>query len=152
MSSTELMVEASPQGPWQLKKLTELHKQAAALLAQGVGRQTVATACDFTPEYITMLQQQPLFIGYVKEMTAAAATRLEALFDESVEVIADTMKNGTEDGKLKAVKLQLEATGRVGQNAERERTPGDSDRLSVLAERLVSLLATQRRRVFENET
>lgn len=143
------IAEDSPS--WQLRKLSEKHKLAAALLAQGLGRASVASACDFTPEYITMLQRQPLFIQYVQDMTAAAAVRLEALFDQSVEIIADTLSNGGAEEKLKAARLQLEATGRIGKNAERGKSDGDDDSLEHLAERLVSLLDHNRKRVINGE-
>src|SRR6266850_8512765 len=147
---TQLPAEAENEAAVVLQKLSERHKTAAALLAQGIQRQVIAAAVNYTPEYITWLQRQPLFITYVREMSAAAATRLEAMFDQSVDVIAETMQHGTEDGKLKAVKMQLEATGRVGRDAERDR-PQSGDRLDMLAERLVTLLQTQRKRVYDGE-
>lgn len=130
--------------PVQLQKLSERHKQVAALLAQGVPRQVIAEIVQYTPEYITWLQRQELFAEYVKEMTAAASVRLEALFDKSVEVIAENLNAGGEIG-LKAARLQLEATGRVG----REKAPAgpsetSEERLEALAQRLVRLLHAKR--------
>lgn len=133
---------------WQLKKLNPNHKQAAALLAQGVDRGTIAAVCDFTPEYVTFLGRQPLFKSYVQEMSQYTQQRLEALFEKSVDVISDNLKTGGELG-LKAAKLQLEATGRVGRF---QVTPGEGpggDKLELLAERLVGLLHNQRRRTFD---
>lgn len=141
--------EPTPQ-PWRMKELSEKHKTVAALLAQGLGRQEVAAAAGFTPEYISMLQNQPLFADYVREMTAAAATQLEALFCKSTDVIAEAMVAGNIDERLKAAKLQMEATGRIGRNAEQER-PQQGDRLDVLADRLLALLQTQRKRVFDGQ-
>lgn len=136
-------LEGSPG--WQLQKLSQRHKSIAALLAQGVQRQVIAAAVGVTPEYITMLSRQPLMLAYIKEMSAVNAMRLEAMFEQSVEVIADTMNNGTEDGKLKAAKLQLEATGRVGRfQVEPPSGGGAGDRLEKLAERLVGFLHTRR--------
>ena len=138
--------------PWELKKLSPAHKQAAALLAQGLGRPLIAAACDFSPEYVTYLARQPLFVQYLREMTAAAQVRLDALFDQSVDVIADTLVNGGVEEKLKAARLQMEATGRVGrlQGTERPAQEGP-DRLEQLAERLVSLLHKQRQRTFTSD-
>lgn len=143
------MLPEPPSEGWQLKKLTEKHKEVAALLAQGTSRLLVAAATDFTPEYITMLQRQPLFIAYLQAMTEAAQVQLEAMFCQSVETIGETLRNGTEDGKLKAAKLQGELTGRLGSHENQEKKPS-GDRLPELAERLVSLLQSQRKRVFEN--
>lgn len=144
-----LAVEAEGQG-LQLQKLSERHKTAAALLAQGVARQTVAQAVQYTPEYVTWLQRQPLFIQYVKEMNQAAAVQLEAMFARSVEVISEGMNSGGEVG-LKAARMQLEATGRIGrERSVREGGDPSADRLSVLAERLIGLLDKQRGRTFEH--
>ena len=98
----------------ELKTLSPKHRQVAALVAQGVDRRTIAAACDYVPEYVTWLQGQPLFIEYIKTMNLAVATRLEALFTKSVDVINDAMEQGNVDERLKGAKLQLEATGRIG--------------------------------------
>lgn len=127
-----------------LQKLSPTHKQVAALVAQGVDRRTIAAACNFTPEYVTWLQGQPLFITYIKEMNKAVGTQLEAMFAQSVGVISDAMAAGNMDERLKGAKLQLEATGRVGRFATTSPETGSEDRLSVLSERLLGLLEKQR--------
>lgn len=137
-------VESPPEPGWLLQKLSPKHKTAAALLAQGVGRAVIAEVCDCTPEYITMLGRQPLFRAYIKEMSQFTEARLEALFDSSVNVMAEAMLTGSNDDKLKAAKLQLEATGRVGRFQERGREDPGNERLEQLAERLVGLLHRQR--------
>ena len=100
--------------PVELKKLQQWHKTALSLLAQGLGRGAIAEACDCTPEYITMLAKQPVCQAYLKEMQEFADTRFQALTEQSVEAIADTLVNGGIEEKLKAARLQMEATGRVG--------------------------------------
>ena len=91
-------------------------------------------------------------IQYVKEMSVAVGLRLEAMFSQSVEVIADTMQNGTEDGRLKAAKLQLEATGRVGRfQVEPHGGSCGGDRLEQLAERLVGFLHKRRAETIDGE-
>mgnify|MGYP003394010175 FL=1 len=138
---------------YELKKLSPRHRDVASLLAQGVQRQVIAAAVNVTPEYVTWLSRQPLMIQYVKEMSVAVGLRLEAMFSQSVEVIADTMQNGTEDGRLKAAKLQLEATGRVGRfQVEPHGGSGGGDRLEQLAERLVGFLHAKRSKTYEGET
>lgn len=146
---TEL--QSLPAEPIELKKLSPKHQQVAALLAQGVDRRTIAAACDYTPEYVTWLQRQPLFMAYVKEMNVAVAVRLEALFTKSVDVINETMENGGEEARLKAAKLQLEATGRVGRFQTVPPEGGGTDRLEQLSERLLDLLKRQRSAVYDQD-
>ena len=143
--------ELAPAEPIELKKLSPRHMQVAALIAQGVDRQTVAVACSFTPEYVTWLQRQPLFKEYIKDMSAAVHTRLEALFSKSVDVIADAMNEGNVDERLKGAKLQLEATGRVGRFQTQAPIGGGQDRLDQLSERLLGLLQRQRSVTYEAE-
>lgn len=143
--------ESHPAPAIELKKLSPKHQQVAALLAQGVDRRTIASACDFTPEYVTWLTRQPLFREYIKGMSEAVAVRLEALFSKSVDVIEDSMENGNIDEKLKGAKLQLEATGRVGRFQTQVPEGGGQDRLEQLSTRLLDLLKTQRRIVYEHE-
>lgn len=145
--------EANSEGPAplpiELKKLSQRHKNAAALLAQGVDRQCIAAAVEYTPEYITWLQRQPLFITYVKEMSVAAGTRLEAMFSQSVEVIAKGMQYGTTEEQLRAAKLQMEATGRIGRYQVPTKGDEAGDRLEHLADRLVDLLHRKRTKTYE---
>jgi DNA-binding CsgD family transcriptional regulator len=130
---------------WQMKALKPRHRQIASLLAQGAKRQEIAAAMGVTPEYVTMLQQQPLMKDYIREMCEVVGVRFEALFGQAVEVISDVMKNGNDSNRLKAARLQMEGTGRVG---SRDRRPsGDSgaeSRLEKLAERLLYLQSGKR--------
>jgi len=78
--------------------------------------------------------------AYIAEMCDVVGTRMEALFAKSVDVIAETLDKGSESGKLKAVRLQLEATKRIGRSdgiVGLDR--GNTDRLEKLAERLIQL-------------
>lgn len=129
---------------WQLKTLSPKHKQAMALLAQGLDRVSIAEYCQFTPEYITMLARQPLCRAYLKEMSDYADAQLVGLSEASVGAIADTLRLGTADERLKAARLQMEATGRIGRGRPDENVavPGQ---LEALAERLTSLLSKARK-------
>lgn len=100
--------------PFQLKNLSPKHKQVAALLAQGLGRGKISELVKITPEYVTMLSKQPLFMAYVKEMTQFTDVRLQALFEKGVDVVADLMITGTEDTKLRAAQTVLKAVGKDG--------------------------------------
>lgn len=135
---------------WVIKQLRPQHKQAASLIAQGMKYKEVASIMDFTPEYISMLMAQPLFRSYVDEMCKVAGTRLEAMFPKAVEVIAEVMERGSEKGKLAAVRLQLEATKRIGRPDTSPRGVEDNvGRLEKLAERLVALQSNVRARLIK---
>lgn len=128
------------QMQWELKKLKPVHQQVAALLAQGMPNVDIARIAGITPQYITMLLKQPLFKQYLSEKCEAVGVRLEALFEQSVEVIAETLKNGSEGGKLKAARLQFEATKRIGRgDVTIVDGAGALDRLERLAGRLTAL-------------
>jgi hypothetical protein len=124
-----------------LQKLNTKHKEALALVAQGMPLNRVGPLVGYTKEYVGMLLRQPLAKEYLAKMNEAVGTRLEAMFEQSVEVIADTMKNGSNGEKLKAARLQLEATKRIGRGDTFAVIAQNSDeRLGRLADRLVSLL------------
>lgn len=135
----------------QLKELSPVHKTVAALLAQGVDRVSCAAAADLDPGYITWLGGDPLFIQYVREMSKLAETRLEAMFTSSVDVIADGLSNGNSEDKLKAARLQMEATGRIGKDRRMPDSGEGTDHLNVLAERLVKLINNTRERTINGE-
>ncbi len=139
---------------WELKKLKPKHLQICSLLAQGFKHVQIAALVDVTPQYITMLLQQPLIIGECQRLAAIAGTRLEALTEKSVDVIAETLENGNYKEKLQAARLQMEATHRIGRPDPTRGSQGvDADRLLTLSSRLVDLLQTQRKatNVFEGE-
>lgn len=143
--------DEAPPPEIKLKKLAPRHKQVISLMAQGLDRVSVGIATDFTPQYVTWLMKQEVCQDYLREIVAVAEAQLQAQFCVAVDVIGDTMKNGTEDGKLKAAKLQLEATGRVGKLQQPTAPAVEGDRLNTLAERLVGLLKQTQGRVVNGE-
>lgn len=134
-------VAAEPQssGGWELKELKQKHKDVAVLFAQGMKNVDIAKMCDITPEYVHMLLKQPLVRAYIQEMCEIVGVRMDALFAKSVDVIADTLQNGSEAGKLKAARLQLEATKKIGAGSQLSVVMPNVDRLEKLAERLIGL-------------
>jgi len=124
----------------KLHTLSEKHKMVASLMAQGLGRSEIASAIGYTPEYITWLTRDPLFKNYLQEMSEHTDARLEAMFDQVADVVSDGMRNGSMDERLKAARLLLEVTGRVGK-FDRPYAAMDSslERLNILAERLLKL-------------
>ena len=143
----------APPGVYQLKALSPRHKQVAALLVQGVERQVIAQLTEFEPEYITWLGRQPLVVAYLRELEEYANIRLVALADKRTDVISNILDTGSNEDRLKAAKLQMEATGLIG----RPREPGkgseesEDERLARIGARLVNLLQVQRGRVFNGE-
>lgn len=136
----------------QLAELSPKHRGVAALLAQGAPREVAAAAFDYTPEYVTWLGGDPLFQQHIREMNKLVDSRLALLYERSVDVIAEQMLNGSGEEKLKAARLQLEATSRIGNN---RRDPGEGeqapDYLELLSQRLVKLLHQQQGRTFDAE-
>ena len=112
----------------------------------------IAQALDYTPEYVTMLQRQPLIREYIKEMNEAVSLRLEAMFDKTVDVISDQMTTGNGSEKLAAARLHLEATKRIGRIQADAPMPQEDDRLERLAQRLESLLNKHKGVIYDAQT
>ena len=142
---------AVPKVRWELKELKPLHRQVASLVAQGKRNVDIAPMCNITPEYVSMLIRQPLVKAYIAELCELPGGKLEALFEKTVDVIADAMQNGSRGEKLKAARLQLEATKRIGGHTPIALIPqGSDDRLEALARRLLELQSNVRKgRVFD---
>lgn len=111
--STEFK-DTPPVEEWEIKKLSHKHVTMCSLIAQGEGNKKVAALLQWCPEYITKLLKQTLIKEKIKEFAEAADARLVALTEQSVEVIAEVMRDGNHRDKLNAARLQLEATNRVG--------------------------------------
>ena len=96
LGSLDVSDSWTPDKPkWELKELKPLHRQVASLLAQGMKNVDIAAICNITPQYVTMLIQQPLVKAYIAEMCEIVGVRMEALFAQSVDVIANTMQNSS---------------------------------------------------------
>lgn len=125
---------------WQLQTLQPKHKQICSMLAQGIKRTAIAEVMGCTPEYITMLSKQPLVLEYIRDMCQAANLQLDAMFVQSVDTIQEIMANGNHRDKLGAVRLQMEATKRIGSaTAPIAEVVDTNSRLAKLAERLLAL-------------
>jgi len=96
-----------------LKKLSNKHKHAIALVLQGLSREDVSDAVGFVPEYVTMLLQQPLAKEHIANVNRALDTQLEGLYGKSVEAIAKGLTHQDPDVALRAAKVQMQATGRL---------------------------------------
>ena len=137
--------------PYEIKELSAQHKQALSLIAQGVDRGTIAKVCDYTPEYISWLKRMPICQTYIKQMQEKVDLRLELMYEASVDAIADTLTMGNGEERLKAARLQLEATGRLGKGNRQQNDDG-KDKLEKLAERLLGLQSKVRSRTLDGES
>lgn len=133
-------VGASEGSGWQMKKVMPWHKQLCALMAQGVDRQTIATICECTPEYVSMLAGQPLIKQYIQELNKVVDVQLAMQYTKVVTAIGDTLDNGNSKEKMQAARLHSELTGRIGSRGGAEEQLVDTNaRLTKLAERLLYL-------------
>lgn len=130
---------ASGENVHKLQALSGKHKDVAALLVQGLGRTEIAGVVEFTPEYVTWLCRDPLFKEYMEGISTFHDTRLDAMYGRVVDSIDDALKVGTVDEKLRAGRLQLEVTKRLGSYTRSEAQESSIERLTTLAERLVQL-------------
>ena len=110
---------------WQLRELSPKHKQALALLAQGVDRRTIGELCGYVPEYVTWLQRQPLCKAYLAELGQVVEKHLKGLVVRSIEVLHTKLENpavsdelalGVMNGAAKA--LGFGAHGQAQQNVQ----------------------------------
>lgn len=142
------LVEATAT-PFQLKELSAKHRLVVSLLVQGVPREVIAQAAGYTAEYVTWLTRQPLVVESIKELEHYADVQLMALAEKRTDAIREVLTSGSNEDRLKAAKLQLEATNKIGSGRDLRPEPPQGDRLELLAERLVGLLQSTRGRTFE---
>lgn len=135
---------------WVLKKLKPVHVQICALLGQGLKNTEVAMMTQVTPEYVSMLLRQPIIKQEVARISEIAGTRLELLFEKSVDTIAHVLENGNNSEKLKAVRIHGELTKRIGRpDPYATGTNVPDDRLEQLASRLEGLLTTTKAGLYD---
>lgn len=107
----QTLPQEEPKTQFELKKLKPRHKQAASLLAQGLGRAEVAEAIGCTPEYITMLCQQTLFIEHMEELEKVVRVRMQAMMETSADVVGLALRGGSIKERLEAAKMVFTARG-----------------------------------------
>lgn len=131
--------EDAPQ--WELQKLKPKHLQICALLAQGFKNVEVAGMVGVTKEYVSMLLRQPLIKQEIARRGEVISARFELMTELTADAMVDTLKNGSHGDKMKAARLQLEVTKRIGRPDPYATgvTPSE-DRLAQLANRLEGLL------------
>lgn len=136
--------EPPTESSYQLQKLSQRHKEALSLLAQGERRQLVAEITQFSPEYLTWLIRQTVCKTYLEEIRTVVDFRMESLTEESADAIQEVLRNGKPSDRIAAAKLQLEVVGRVGAGRGQGGAALPGDHLAVLADRLVNLMKQTR--------
>lgn len=110
---------------WQPKHLSQKHKNIIALHAQGVSREEIGEFCKCTPEYVSMIVATPIAKEYLSDLERYLDSRMNALYSQSVETIHQGMMGNATDTQLKAARLQLEATNKLGKDNKESQSAED---------------------------
>lgn len=128
-----------------LKAMKPIHRRICAYVAKGMKYRDIGAKVGIDANEVSTIVNYPVCQVYIAEMNKAVNARLEALFERAVDVIADGLDGNADDTQLKAARLQLEASRRIGAKASVSAPVENSDaRLLTLSERLVGLLAKQK--------
>lgn len=134
------------------KKLKPIHLQACSLIAQGFNITETAKLTGLSYNYLWILLQQPIIKEEVGRRSEVIAQRMELMTEKSCDVIAGAMQNGNHTEKLKAARLQLEVTKRVGAgNPMAVNVNIGDDRLNRLAERLETLITPHTGGIYDQD-
>jgi len=102
-----------PANAFILKRLTQKHKDMITLSLQGLSREKVGEYCGCTPQYVTMINKQPLARAYIADIEQHLDMRLRGMYEKSITTIENVMVNGRKDtDRLAAAALQLDAIGK----------------------------------------
>lgn len=127
MNGQEIIVYPSQEKVkrWEPKVLTPKHKQILSLVAQGMKYAEIGSLCKCTPQLIVMIvasSQGQQYLAYIEQQMDM---RLRSLFSKSVDAIEDQLTNGSGENKLRAAKLQMQATGKLKDSTEKADTAED---------------------------
>lgn len=110
---------------WQPKRLNDKHKAIIALHAQAVRREDISRVCGCTPEFVSMVVRTDLAKAYLAQLEEHTDGRLRQLYGASVDAIDSGLHSDDEEIKLKAARLQLEASGKMKGDQRDNRTAED---------------------------
>lgn len=122
------------KNPWVLKRLTQRHRDMVTLSLQGLSREKVGEYCGCTPEYVTMINKQPLARAYIAELESHMDLRLRGLYERSLDALQAGLTSPKISDKLAAAQIQLRAIGKT--------EPGPDDSKQT-AEDVVSAMLIQ---------
>ena len=100
------------KNPFVLKKLSQKHKDMVMLSLQGLSREKVAEYCGCTPEYVTMINKQPLARAYIADLEGHLDLKLRGMYEKSIDAIKDGLNSPRVSDKLAAASLHLETIGK----------------------------------------
>ena len=109
-----VVVPEASKPAWVLKKLTARHKRICALKMSGLAREDIATTCQCTPEYISMLMKQPLIVEYMGGLMKDVDDDLKHLTGQAVDTVRTMMGSGDDKVALSAAQTVLKANGKLG--------------------------------------
>lgn len=114
------------KNPWILKRLKQIHKDAAVLSMQGLSREKVAEFCGKTEAWVTLVCKQPLVQAYISELEAHADLRLRGMYEKSLDALDAGFASPKISDKLAAAGMQLRAIGKdVHDPSENKQTAED---------------------------
>lgn len=110
---------------WQPKRLSQKHKAALTLWAQGVKPIDVAAATGVGQVSLNLLVLSDLGRAFLHGLEELMDSRLKNMYTLSVDAIEDQLRNGSGENKLKAATLQMKATGKLGKGDEERESAED---------------------------
>ena len=132
------------------RKLSVKHREILQLVAEGKSYRQITAITGDSPQTINHMVKSPTGKQYLQDIMDIVDARLIMMTVDSVNVIAEAMKDGTTDEKLKAARMHLETVGRIGsRRMEVQVTNSTGDHLEQLAERLLNL-NTPKGKTYEN--
>ena len=134
-------------------ELTPRQKMALTYLAMGKKNTWISKKLamgDGAVHSLTCRADAKLFVS---ELTQGAHLQMEALYVKSVEAVRETLEKGKYPDKIKAARLQMEATKRIGSMTSPIGPIVDTNlRLTKLAERLLMLNDNSKREIQTRRT
>jgi hypothetical protein len=120
------------------RKPTAKAQQICRDYARGKPVKAIAADLGVTPSRVYNILRKP-------NSQQLLDMQMESLYAASVDAIADVLVNGSDADRLRAARLQMEATGRIGPRSRHRQEPmsrEESDaHLQLLASRLTALRA-----------
>lgn len=110
---------------WQPKKLSQKHKTAITLYAQGMKLEQIHAITGVSQVSLDLLILSDLGRAYLQHLETLLDSRLRSLYGASVDAIQDQLENGTGSDKLKAAALQMKAIGKLGGASEEKESAED---------------------------
>ena len=120
--------------------LTPTEKLALVHLASGRTKKYITTKLRLSQEKLNKLMLRDDSRQFVAELTHGAHLQMEALYVKSVDAVRETLEKGAYPDKIKAARLQMESTRRIGAMTAPSQGVVDVEaRLVDLAHKLVDL-------------